>query len=169
MADWFNLNAPVRLPATTASPFGQRPAGFANAKPGPYKTVLPPLQEMQFQDWVKAAKIPFDDSPTSDYDMRGFYQAAQAGDPEARTSRSAFDGMVHFTDKFKTPFHKSFSKESQYANPDAPAWDGNRLIDKTGKVLADERIPEEKTRDQFLSSAPTATWFDDNAPGAARQ
>jgi hypothetical protein len=133
------------------SPFIPAPAQAASAKLGPYKTILQPLQEMQFQDWVKANKIPFDDSPASDYDMRGFYQAALSGDPNAQTSRSAFDGLIHFPDTYKTPYHKTFSSESKYATPNAPSWQGNQLIDKMGRVVADERTPQERSRDQFLS------------------
>ncbi len=142
------------LKGTTASPFGMTTAlsgRLATAKPGPYKTNLQPLDEMRFQDWVKAGKIPFDNSETSDYDMRGFYQATQSGGPNASTSRSPFDGLMHFPDRWKTPYHKSFSAESQYAQPAAPAWDGNRLINKTGGVVSDERPPQEKARDSFLS------------------
>jgi hypothetical protein len=29
------------------------------------------------ESWIKANKVPFDDSPTSDYDMRGFWKSAQ--------------------------------------------------------------------------------------------
>lgn len=34
--------------------------------------------------------------------------------------------------------HKTFSNESKYATPDAPHWEGDRLIDKNGRVVADE-------------------------------
>src|SRR5579864_575996 len=110
------------------------------AKPGPYKTALALPDEMKFQSWVKQNKIPFDDSPTSDYDMRGFWKAAQSGDPRATTQVSSFDGKVHFNDAWKTPYHESFSNESMYATPNAPAWQGSddtgyALVDKVGNVV----------------------------------
>jgi GGDEF domain-containing protein len=111
---------------------------FPNAKPGPYKTSLPPDQEQGFQSWVKQNKVPWQDTPNADYDMRGYYKAMQSGDVNAQQKQSGFDGKMHFPDTYKTPYHKTFSNESQYATPDAPHWDGDRLIDKGGKVVADE-------------------------------
>jgi hypothetical protein len=81
--------------------------------------------------------------------MRGFYQAALSGDPNAQTSRSAFDGRMHFPDTWKTPYHATFSKESKYALPDAPSWSGNRLFDKAGRVVADERTSQERFLDDM--------------------
>lgn len=156
---YFNLGTqPAHFPAGNAlaggpqsSPFTPLPAQSVSAKLGPYRTTLSPLEEMQFQDWVRTNKVPFDDSPTSDYDMRGFYRAAISGDPNAQTSRSAFDNRMHFPDTYKTPYHATFSRESQYALPDAPSWSGDRLLDKSGSVVADERTPEVKSQDQFLA------------------
>ena len=88
-------------------------------------------REPSFRNWVKDQKIPFDpDDPKSDYDMRGFW--AENGD-------RAENG--HFPDTWKTPYHKTFSNESKYAPPDAPRWEGDRLIDKDGNVIADETPP----------------------------
>jgi hypothetical protein len=103
-----------------------------------YKTPLSPAEEKQFQAWVRTNKVPFDDSATSDYDMRGFWKAAQEGDPNASTAVSKFDNRIHFPDTYKTPYHRTFSNESQYATSDAPHWVGDRLIDKNGNVVADE-------------------------------
>jgi hypothetical protein len=103
-----------------------------------FHTPLTPEQEPKFHEWVKQNKVPFDDSQESDYDMRGFWRALQEGDPDAKTAVSAFDGRLHFPDTYKTPYHRTFSNESIYAGPDAPHWDGDRLIDKSGKVIADK-------------------------------
>jgi hypothetical protein len=130
--------------------FTPLPAQSVQSTLGPYRTTLSPLEEMQFQNWVKVNKIPFDDSPTADYDMRGFYRAAISGDPNAQTSRSAFDNRMHFPDTWKTPYHQTFSKESRYALPTAPSWSGDRLIGQGGRVVADERTPQTKSQDQFL-------------------
>jgi len=107
-----------------------------------YQTKLGLLQEMGFQIWVKENNVPFDPSPTSDYDMRGFYQAQQAGDPVAQTGMNENDGKLHFTDHFKTPFHESFSNLSKYAGPGAPSWNAqDQLVMPDGKIVLDERNP----------------------------
>jgi hypothetical protein len=95
---------------------------------GPYHTPLAPEQEAVFQQWVKQNKIPWQDSPTSDYDMRGYWLAQQSGDPQAKTSINPVDKKPHYPDTFKTPYHKSFSNESMYAQPGAPHWVGQKLV-----------------------------------------
>ncbi len=122
-----------------STPVAQTPANLSPyAKPGPYLTQLPTAQEQQFQGWVQQNKIPFDPSANSDYDMRGYYKDNVAGAGGAGTKVSAFDGLPHFPDTYKTPYHRSFSNESRYATADAPHWEGDRLIDKSGRVIADE-------------------------------
>lgn len=101
--------------------------------PGKYQTALRPDEESKFQQWVQSNKIPWQDTPTADYDMRGYWKAQQAGDPNAKQA-----GNQHFPDTYKTPYHQTFSNESIYATPDAPHWDGGKLIDNSGKVLANE-------------------------------
>jgi hypothetical protein len=137
--------APVKKPLVT---------GFDAADPDPdnpdYKTPLSPEDELKFQVWVKKNKIPFDDSPQSDYDMRGFWKAQQEGDPDAVRSTK----NKHFPDTYKTPFHKTFSNESIYAADNAPHWDGNRLIDVNGNVVADETPGAKPTPPP--TAAPTA-------------
>jgi hypothetical protein len=113
-------------------PAPQSPASVA--KPNLYNTQLNPAEELQFQQWVKANKIPWVDSPASDYDMRGFWKAMQSGDPNAKRAAN-----LHFPDTFKTPWHHSISNESMYASPNAPSWKGNQLVDKSGKVVWDEK------------------------------
>lgn len=98
-----------------------------------YTTYLTPAEEAQFQSWVKANRIPWQDTPNADYDMRGFWKAQQSGDPNAQRAAN-----LHFPDTWKTPYHHLFSNESMYATPDAPRWIDNRLIDKSGRVIADE-------------------------------
>ena len=120
--------------ASSRSPHGGK---SQYAKPGPYVTTLNPQQEQQFQSWVKSTRAPWQDVPFADYDMRGFWLAAQRGDPLAKRAESNH----HYPDKWKTPYHKSFSNESQYATPDAPHWEGNVLKDKNGNVVVDESKP----------------------------
>lgn len=102
-----------------------------DALPGPYVTQLSPEAEGKFQDWVQANRIPWRDSPTADYDMRGFWQAQQRGDPLAKRSAE----NLHFPDTYKTPYHRSFSNESRYALPIAPHWEGDNLVDRHGTVV----------------------------------
>jgi hypothetical protein len=114
----------------------------AYAKPEKsYLTTLPASDEAKFQQWVKANKVPFDPSPAADYDMRGYWKALESGDTEhTGTGVNKNDGQLHFSDYFKTPYHKSFSAESQWATKDAPKWnDKDQLIAPDGKVVFDER------------------------------
>jgi hypothetical protein len=113
-----------------------------NASMVPYRnflTQLPQSQEGAFQRWVTQTGAPFDPSPMADYDMRGFYQALMSGHAPG-TGINPNDNQLHFTDQFKTPYHESFSAESQYATPDAPQWNPqDQLVDKYGRVVYDER------------------------------
>lgn len=106
-----------------------------------YQTQLTDTEEEGFLQWLKKNKIPFDVSDKfPDYDMRGYYKEFMAGGTGATYDPS----RMHFTDKYKTPYHESFSRESQYAVPDkAPFWQdvtggGNRLVTPQGKVLYQE-------------------------------
>ena len=112
------------------------------AKKGPYQTRLHPIDEASFRSWVKLNKIPFNSREKNpDYDMRGFYAALRRGDPRATTGYNKTTQSLHFTDRWKTPYHKSFSNESTYATPDAPRWKGDSLYDKGGKLIYAEQPP----------------------------
>ena len=110
-------------PAKASTPKAAVPSAQARwaeyAKPGPYVTQLDPQDETRFQSWVKQNQIPWQDSPTSDYDMRGFWKAQQSGDPNAKRGAN-----LHFPDTWKTPYHETFSNESKYALPTAGRWAG---------------------------------------------
>lgn len=118
-----------------------RNAPFVAPGAGNFNTQLSPLQENQFRDWVVQNKVPFDPSAgPSDYDMRGFYSALQAGHPMATSALNANDGLTHYPDYWKTPLHESFSSESQWAGPNAPKWnDKDQLVTPDGRVVFDER------------------------------
>lgn len=115
------------------------------SKLGNYRTDLGD-QEPAFRKWVQDNKVPFDVNRTGpdDYDMRGFWKGAQQGDPRASTAPNPNDGLIHYDDKWKTPYHKSFSSESQWAQPNAPRWnDQDQLIDPSnGGVVYDEKAPQ---------------------------
>jgi hypothetical protein len=119
-----------------ADPIYQRNMQWAKpAPPGGYLTQLDPAKEAQFQQWVQQNKVPFDPSPTSDYDMRGFWQSDRSG-----TGVNPNDNMMHFPDTYKTPYHQSFSAESQWALPNAPTWnDKDQLVTPDGRIVFDER------------------------------
>jgi len=119
---------------------------MAYARPGNYRTQLSPTEELAFIDWTMKNKVPFDDTPTSDYDMRGFFKGLMSGDPNATTGMNANDGKLHFSDYWKTPYHQSFSAESQWANPKtAPRWnEKDQLVLPDGTIVFDERNSKRK-------------------------
>ena len=99
-------------------------------------------QEDAFQAWVKQNKVPFDPNmQNSDYDMRGFYKALQEGDPKAKEAINPNDNKPHWPDYWKTPYHQSFSADSQWADPKkAPKWnESDQLVTPDGKVIVDEK------------------------------
>lgn len=108
-----------------------------------FNTILAPDQESAFRKWVTLNNVPFDpnSSGPQDYDMRGFYKGLLSGDPHATTGMNPNDKQLHFSDWWKTPYHESFSAESQWANPrTAPRWnDRDQLVTPGGRVVFDER------------------------------
>ena len=108
-----------------------------------YLTRLTPRDERAYQLWFAQTKEALGrdldpDDPT--YDMRGFWQGLQTGDQAATTAINPNDKRLHFPDKWKTPYHKGFSADSQYATLDAPKWNEiDQLVDKHGRILLDER------------------------------
>lgn len=132
------------------------------AKPAPaggYLTKLAPVDEAKFRGWIKQNNVPFDPSPNADYDMRGFYQAAMVGDPKASTAINRNDGKMHFGDTWKTPYHKSFSAESKFANDQAPKWNSqDQLVLADGSVVFDERKPaDSQSKDEWAQFADADT------------
>lgn len=143
----------------------QRPDFYARnkayAKPAAsYQTKLSPPEEAQFRSWVKTNKVPFEDSPTADYDMRGFFKGLISKDPHAESGVNQNDGKLHFNDYYKTPYHESFSSESQWATKDAPSWnDKDQLVSPTGQIVFDERA-----KNAQQSSDPWSRFADARAP-----
>lgn len=137
------LNGLLGMPPLTGvlstpkrSPYGAPPSVMTQS----YLTPLDPLREAAFQSWVGRNNVPFDPSLTADYDMRGFWRALQQRDPLAVQSLNANDGEMHFPDYWKTPYHESFSNESQFALPGAPRWNNlDQLVSPRGAVVFDER------------------------------
>lgn len=107
-----------------------------------YNTQLSPQQEQQFSNWVTQNKVPFDPSAgVTDYDMRGFWQALQAKDPRATSAIDPNDQRLHYPDYWKTPYHETFSAQSQWADPTkAPNWNAqDQLVMPNGQVIYDDR------------------------------
>ena len=132
-------------------------------KPTTFKT---DKEEEAFQIWVKSqadkeAQTGTEgmftnyqhDDPFPDYDMRGFYKDLKANKPRAVSSVNPQDGRVHGTDYYKTPYHESFSKQSQWATKAAPDWVGDdkqgwKLMDSKGKVYKDETVQAQQPLQQ---------------------
>lgn len=107
-----------------------------------YETPLDTQQEAAFRDWVAKNKVPFDPNSKGpqDYDMRGFWKGLQDGDEHAKSTVDPNDGKLHYPDYWKTPYHETFSNESQWANDKAPHWTADdKLVTPDGKVVFDDR------------------------------
>lgn len=112
-------------------------APYTRQTPATYKTELTPMEEQLFQAWVAQNKVP---TAGDDYDMRGFYRALISGDPRAKSAIDPNDSRMHYPDFWKTPQHKTFSNESQWALPNAPAWnEQDQLVSPGGRVVFDDR------------------------------
>jgi len=103
---------------------------------------LSPEQEQAFQQWVQANNVPFNPKDKyPDYDMRGYYLSLQKGGaPQATVN--PIDKQLHYPDTFKTPYHESFSNESQWATNGAPSWQGEKLVSPKGEVIYETK-PEQ--------------------------
>ncbi len=101
---------------------------------------LTPQQEQAFQQWVQANKVPFDSNDKyPDYDMRGYYLSLQ-NNPEAQQSAvNPITQSLHYPDTYKTPYHESFSSESQWATEGAPSWQGEKLVSPKGEVVFEDK------------------------------
>lgn len=72
--------------------------------------------------------------------MRGFYKALKSGDPKAKNAIDPNDNKLHYPDYWKTPYHQTFSNESQWATKNAPHWtDDDKLVLPNGRVVFDDR------------------------------
>lgn len=114
---------------------------MAYAKPQKtYQTQLSPAEEIQFLKWIRENQVPYDPSPQSDYDMAGFWRALRTGDARATQAINPNDNRIHYPDTWKTPYHQTFSRQSQWALPSAPDWnDLDQLVMPDGTVIFDER------------------------------
>lgn len=139
-------NAPVYNPFAppifAAQPLVPNPVLAGRAPGSSYNTQLDPGQEQFFRQWLMHNNVPFNPNATApqDYDMRGFYQALQQGNPRAQSAIDPNDSRMHYPDFWKTPLHQTFSNESQWAPATAPQWTPNdQLAAPNGQVLFDDR------------------------------
>lgn len=100
------------------------------AKGGPkkdkfYNTQLSPQQEQQYQKWVQT--LPINLRSDYDYDLRGAWLNGDLPDQN-----------YHMIDKWKKPWHPTFSNESVYSTPQASGghWDGVTFIPSTINKIA---------------------------------
>jgi hypothetical protein len=99
-------------------------------------TQLSPSEEQAFQSWGRRNPdaIRGELTPDADYDIRGYWKAlTNPQDPNHGLTGQAGNG--HYSDFWKTPYSGVFSKESMYATPDAPSWNGDSLYTKDGKLV----------------------------------
>jgi hypothetical protein len=127
------------LLASMVAPPQQGPSPYA--VPGNYSTQLQPLDEMAFRQWVAQNNVPFNpNAQQTDYDMRGFYRGMQQQHPRATSAINPNDQQMHYPDFWKLPTHRTFSQDSQWAQPVAPRWnEQDQLISPGGRILFDER------------------------------
>ena len=107
-----------------------------------YNTPLSAEEEQQFRVWIVQNGVPFNvAAEVTDYDMRGFWKALQAGDQKAKSAVDPNDRRLHYPDYWKTPYHATFSAESKWADQaKAPKWnDQDQLVLPNGQVLFDDR------------------------------
>lgn len=80
-----------------------------------FKTILSKRQEKEFQNWYKnvSSQLKLDenpDNPAHNYDYRGYWLENRNKDIDFSIPD------FHFPDKYKTPAHETFSRESIYAD-----------------------------------------------------
>lgn len=142
-----STNAPRQNPENMFTPAQNLAVYQQYAKPGPYQTMLSPVEESQFRQWVaQQPNLRGQDvfSPNADYDMRGFWQALKAGDPRATSAINPYDKSIHYPDAWKTPRDATFSNQSMYALPNAPQWRDypggySEYTMPSGQVIFDDR------------------------------
>jgi hypothetical protein len=100
------------------------------AKGGPkrdkfYNTQLTPQQEQQYQKWVQT--LPLNLRSDYDYDLRG-----------AWLNGDLPDRNYHMIDKWKKPWHPTFSNESIYSTQDATggSWENDTFVPSTINKIA---------------------------------
>jgi hypothetical protein len=129
-------------PAPTPEQLAARNAPYVTAGAQPVLTP-PGVTEPGFQAWLAQNRVPYDPSPTADYDMRGFFNTMRRGDSTAAAAIDPNDQRLHYPDTYKMPNHPSFSGESRWAGPVAPQWNAqDQLVSPGGRILFDDRAQQ---------------------------
>jgi hypothetical protein len=117
-----------------------RNMAYANPAWTQQVTRLDPVQEQAFLQWIQQNQVPFNPQDKyPDYDMRGFYTGLMNKDPNAVAGINEATQSLHYPDYWKTPYHESFSAESQWAKEGAPTWRENQLVSPKGEVIFEDK------------------------------
>lgn len=138
---------PSQVPVDPAQQAFQRNSAWVRPGQFNYNTQLAQPEEVAFRSWLQKNNVPFNlQQGVTDYDMRGFYKALMSGDPRAKSAVDPNDSRMHYPDYWKTPYHATFSNESQWADPaKAPRWnEKDQLVLPDGTVLFDDRAQKEQ-------------------------
>ncbi len=117
-----NALASISQPNPQQSSMFAQNQQFLQPGAGGFNTTLPPLMESQFRNWAGQNNIPFNMNGVQDYDMRGLFHGMMNGHPKAAGFDPSSGSFPHF---WTTPYASSFSSQSQWARPNAPAPNGN--------------------------------------------
>ena len=110
-----------------------------------YNTQLSPQEELAYRQWMQAIGHTPERGYAVDqnyngqgYDYRGFFK---------KNGPVPIGEGQHFTDEFKTPYHETFSNESQYAQPGTPgapyagSWQGETYTPSLARYIMSLRKP----------------------------
>ena len=121
----------------------QRNMQYANPAWQQQMAQLTPEQEQVFRQWVASNNVPFNVADKyPDYDMRGYWLSLQSNPQAQQAAINPVTQSLHYPDTFKTPYHESFSSESQWATQGAPSWSDNKLVSPSGEVVFEDK-PEQ--------------------------
>ena len=132
------IRAAANQPVAVQAPFLYRNQQFASDNRIGAQDVVPLVYAAAMQRYAP--------QQTADYNMAGFMRAymdpTHADHARASAGPSGYDGQMHFTDYWKNPGHRSFSADSQYAQPTAPRWFGSgdewSLYDRGQRTVVEE-------------------------------
>ena len=103
------------------------------------RTLLTPIEEVAFQDWVKAVGITNVDHPASRYDYRGYWKSVAS---KGKDQRKAYADGPHFPDTYKQHGHPTFSQESRYSTgpSDGGMWVGESFVPQPAMMPSHEQL-----------------------------
>lgn len=113
----------------------------ADGGPNKYHTKLSSTDERKYKKWMRDFTRSrkwnyYEQVDNPDYDYRGYWK----NNPKEAQKMIKGDKKAHFTDRYKTPSHPTFSNESIYSNEKTPG--GQWRKDRNGR---DVYVPSEYT------------------------